>query len=341
MPTEILIPIITVFVALAFDLINGFHDAANSIATVVSTRVLKPQLAVLWAAFFNMAAMFIFAPHVANTLSNIIRIEPNDPGFALVILSGLIGAIVWDLLTWVISLPTSSSHALIGGLSGAALTYAGAGVLNEDLILTTVAFIFVSPLLGFVGGFIIMLANCWIFRKGTPEHIDNIFRKGQLFSAAMYSIGHGANDAQKTMGVILALLIASGHLTAADNLSLLNPHTWWIIVSCNLCMAFGTAIGGWRIVKTMGMRIARLKPIGGFSAETSGALSLYMATMLGIPVSTTHTITAAIVGVASVTTPFSNIRWAIAARIVWAWVLTLPGAALIGSLSFWFLHSLL
>jgi len=339
-PNEMIILFSTVAIALIFDMINGFHDAANSIATVVSTRVLKPQYAVLWAAFFNLIAMFIFAPTVANTLSHIIYIEPNDSKFILVILCGLLGAILWNLLTWVLSLPTSSSHALIGGLSGAGITYAGFGVLHLDLILLTAAFIFISPLLGFIGGFLIMLANAWIFRKSSPDRVDQIFRKGQLVSAALYSIGHGANDAQKTMGVIMAVLIASGSLAAGEELSLFNGNTWWIIVSCNACMAFGTAIGGWRIVKTMGMRLAPLKPVGGFSAETSGALSLFLATMLGIPVSTTHTITASIIGVACITTPIANIRWAIAARIVWAWVLTLPGSALLGSAAFWLLSRL-
>jgi PiT family inorganic phosphate transporter len=333
--TNVLFLIATVGIALIFDLINGFHDAANSIATVVSTRVLRPQIAVLWAAAFNMAAMFIFAPRVADTLSNIINIQPNDEGFALVILSGLLGAIFWNILTWLLGLPTSSSHALIGGLSGAGLAYAGLSALHYDLILTTVAFIFISPLLGFVGGFVVMLLNYWVFRHFYPEKVDRIFRKGQLFSAALYSIGHGANDAQKTMGVILAFLVATGHLASDVKLSLFDPQTSWIIISCNLCMALGTALGGWRIVKTMGMRITHLKPMGGFSAETSGAFSLYFATLLGIPVSTTHTITASIIGVASATMPFSGIRWMIAARIVLAWILTLPGSACIGAVIFW------
>lgn len=326
--------ILTIVTALAFDLINGFHDAANSIATVVSTQVLKPQTAVLWAAFFNFAAIFIFAPKVANTVSKIVKIEPNDPQFLWVIFCGLAGAIIWNLLTWWLSLPTSSSHALIGGLSGAGIAYAGLDVLRYDLLLITVEFIVISPLIGYAGGFLIMLSNYWIFRNAVPIKVTGFFKRAQLCSAALYSIGHGANDAQKTMGVIMALLLASGHLTAQDHLSLSNPKTMWIIISCNLCMALGTALGGWRIVKTMGMRITRLKPMGGFSAETSGAFSLFLATWFGIPVSTTHTITASIIGVASVTTKFSNVKWGIAARIIWAWVLTMPAAGLIGAAFF-------
>jgi len=328
---SIILIILTIATALVFDLINGFHDSANSIATVVSTQVLKPHTAVLWAAFFNFAAIFIFAPHVADTIAKIVKIEPNDSQFVWVIFSGLAGAILWNLFTWWLSLPTSSSHALIGGLSGAGIAYAGPDVLRYDLLLTTVEFIVISPLLGFIGGFLIMLANYWIFRNAVPMKITDFFKKAQLVSAALYSIGHGANDAQKTMGVIMALLVASGHLTTQDHLSLNNAKTMWIIISCNLCMSLGTAFGGWRIVKTMGMRITRLKPMGGFSAETSGAFSLFLATYFGIPVSTTHTITAAIIGVASVTTKFSNVKWGIAARIIWAWVLTMPAAGLVGA----------
>lgn len=330
--------IVTIFTALVFDLINGFHDAANSIATIVSTQVLKPQTAVLWAAFFNFMAIFIFAPRVADTIAKIVKIESNDPLFMWVIFSGLIGAIIWNLITWWLGLPTSSSHSLIGGLSGAGIAYAGWDVLRYDLLLTTAEFIVISPLIGFVGGFLIMIANFWIFRNSVPVKISNFFKRAQLFSAALYSIGHGANDAQKTMGVIMAVLFAGGHLSSNETLALTNPKTFWIIISCNLCMALGTSLGGWRIVKTMGMRITRLKPMGGFSAETAGAFSLFLATYFGIPVSTTHTITAAIIGVATVTTKFSNVKWGIAARIVWAWIFTIPAAGVIGALCFYLLR---
>lgn len=332
--------ILTIMLALAFDLINGFHDAANSIATIVSTQVLKPQYAVLWAAFFNLIAMFIFTPKVADTVSKIVKIQPNDSVFVLVIFAGLMGAILWSLTTWWLSLPTSSSHALIGGLSGAGLAYLGADALRYDLLLTTIAFIVVSPLIGFVGGYLIMLCNIWIFRKAHPESIDHFFRKGQLLSAALYSIGHGANDAQKTMGVIMAIMIATGHLQHDTTLSLFHYETSWIVLSCNLAMAIGTAFGGWRIVKTMGMRMTRIKPMGGFSAETSGAGSLFLATYLGIPVSTTHTITASIIGAATVSGSVSSVKWGIVARILWAWVLTIPAAGLIGALSFYFINAL-
>lgn len=335
MTSTLLVLALIIAVALLFDVINGFHDAANSIATVVSTRVLSPSIAVLWAAFFNFFAIFVFAPRVADTVARIVRIAPNEADYVWVIFCGLIGAIIWDLLTWWLSLPTSSSHALIGGLSGAGLAYAGFDALRYDLLFTTIQFIVLSPLIGFVAGFCIMLANCWIFRRVHPVSIDSLFRRCQLLSAALYSIGHGANDAQKTMGVIMALLLASGMLQEEHPLSLFDPETSWIILSCNLAMSFGTALGGWRIVKTMGMRITRLKPVGGFSAETAGAFSLFLATHFGIPVSTTQTIIAAIIGVGTVTTKFSNIKWGIAARIVWAWVLTLPASALIGAACFY------
>lgn len=324
--------IATIALALIFDLINGFHDAANSIATVVTTRVLKPKWAVLWAAFFNFFAIFVLAPNVAGTVSKIIRITPDDSSFILVILSGLIGAIIWNLITWLLALPTSSSHALIGGLSGAALAFGGFEALRFDLLFITALFIFLSPLLGFVGGFLIMLLNFFLFRKAHPQEIDSLFRKGQLVSAALYSIGHGANDAQKTMGVIFGCLLAAGLVTPDDTLSLTNFHTNWIIFACHLAMALGTAIGGWRIVKTLGQKITPLKPIGGFSAETAGAFALFFATATGVPVSTTHTITASIIGVGMVNTPLSHIKWTIAAKIIWAWIFTLPCAAIISAL---------
>lgn len=324
------IALTTILMALIFDLLNGFHDAANSIATVVSTRVLPPRLAVLWAAFFNFFAIFVFAPRVANTVSKIVRITPNDPSFVFVVLAGLIGAIVWDLLTWWFGLPTSSSHALIGGLAGAGVTNAGFDVLHWETIIPTFAFIPVAPILGFILGLSVMLAIYWIFRRTSPSRVDKIFRKGQLLSACLYSIGHGGNDAQKTMGVIIAVLVAAGALSPEVKLSLKNPQTLWIILSCNAAMAIGTALGGWRIVKTMGMRITKLQPVGGFCAETSAASTLFLVTHFGIPVSTTHTIVGSIVGVGT-TRKFSTIRWGIAARIVWSWILTIPASAAMGA----------
>lgn len=324
----------TILIALAFDVLNGFHDAANSIATVVSTRVLTPLTAVLWAAFFNFVAIFIFAPKVADTISKIVKIEAQDPTYIFVVLSGLVGAIIWDLLTWWWKLPTSSSHALIGGLSGAALAHAGFGALRTDLLLTTVKFIFLAPLIGFCLGFILILSMYWLCRDSHPATIDSRFRKGQLISAALYSIGHGANDAQKTMGVIMALLIAAGSIAPDTTLSLMHPETSWIVFSCQAAMSLGTALGGWRIVKTMGMKITKLKPIGGFCAETSGAFTLFLATHAGIPVSTTHTITGAIIGIGSAIAPSSRIKWDIAARIVWAWIFTIPAAGLIAAAFF-------
>lgn len=324
----------TIIVALLFDVFNGFHDAANSIATIVSTQALKPHLAVLWAAFFNVFAMFIFPPEVANTVSKIVKINPQDSIYIWVIFSGLIGAILWDLLTWWLKLPTSSSHALIGGLSGSAIVYAGFESLRIDLLLKTMAFIVIAPLMGLILGFLIMLSNMWLFKKSNPVKIDSRFRKGQFLSAALYSIGHGANDAQKTMGIIFALLIASNMLSSDHTLSLLDPKTSWIIIACHIAMGVGTALGGWRIVKTMGMHITKLKPIGGFSAETAGTLSLYFATYTGTPVSTTHTIVSSIIGVGVVTNRFSGVKWGIAARIVWAWILTIPGSALIAGICF-------
>lgn len=323
--------VFTIIIAVAFDIMNGFHDAANSIATVVSTRVLTPRQAVLWAAFFNFVAMFIFAPKVADTISKIVKIEPNDPVYITVIACGLIGAVLWDLLTWWLGLPTSSSHALIGGLSGAGIAHAGMDALRLDMLITTIQFIVLSPLIGFVLGFIFILALYWLFRNYRPVTINHFFRKGQLFSAALYSIGHGANDAQKTMGVIMALLLAVGALEPNAQLSLFNPQTFWIILVCQTAMCLGTAFGGWRIVKTMGMKITKLRPIGGFCAETAGAITLFFATHLGVPVSTTHTITGSIIGVGSAISTFSRIKWGVATRILWAWFLTIPAAGLISA----------
>jgi PiT family inorganic phosphate transporter len=270
--------VVTVAVALIFDVINGFHDAANSIATVVSTRVLTPQVAVWWAAFFNFVAMFVFAPRVADTIAKIVKIDGSDTVYVYVVLSGLAGAIIWDLITWWLGLPTSSSHALIGGVAGAGLAYKGMDVIQWSSIWKTVKFIPLAPLIGLVAGFILMIIIYWIFRRWRPYDVDRLFRKAQLISAALYSLGHGGNDAQKTMGIIMALLIAGGIMKPDTQLSLLHPNTMWIILSCHLAMGLGTAFGGWRIVKTMGQKITKLKPVGGFCAETAGATTLFVAT---------------------------------------------------------------
>ncbi len=321
--------ITTIVVALLFDVINGFHDAANSIATIVSTRVLSPRVAVLWAAVFNFVALFIFHQGVANTIAKIVDVKGSDPAFVWVVLSGLTGAILWNLLTWWLGLPSSSSHALIGGLSGAGIAFGGPDILNWAALEKTITFIFLAPLIGFVIGSFIMFAVYWIFRRVRPNKVDRIFRVGQLLSAGLYSIGHGGNDAQKTMGVIWAVMIAGG---------LLLPTTkevpYWVILASYSAMAFGTAIGGWRIVKTMGMGLTHLKPVGGFCAEVAGAITLFMATFLKIPVSTTHTITGAIVGVGSVAKA-RGIRWGVATRIVYAWIFTIPAAGAVGALMLW------
>jgi PiT family inorganic phosphate transporter len=329
--------ILTVAVALLFDVINGFHDAANSIATVVSTRVLRPGQAVVMAAFFNFVAMFVFAPKVADTISKIVRITPADPSFMYVVLAGLIGAIVWDLVTWWWGLPTSSSHALIGGFAGAGVVHAGWDVLQWDKIIKTLEFIPLAPLIGLVLGFVLMLAVYWIFRRWRPFSVDKLFRRGQLISASLYSLGHGGNDAQKTMGIIVALLVAAGWLGPEVELSLTNPKTLWIILSCHLAMAVGTAFGGWRIVRTMGMKLTKLKPMGGFCAETAGAFTLFLATIGGIPVSTTQTITGSIVGVGA-TTKLSGVRWGVATRIVWAWLFTIPASAIVAAGCFYLMR---
>ncbi len=332
--------IATVVVALIFDIINGFHDAANSIATVVSTRVLSPRVAVLWAAFFNFVAMFVFAPKVADTIAKIVKIDGTDTVYVYVVLAGLLGAIAWDLLTWWLGLPTSSSHALIGGVAGAGLAYRGVDVIRWPNIWKTMQFIPLAPLIGLVLGFAFMIVVYWIFRRWRPDNVDRWFRKGQLFSAALYSLGHGGNDAQKTMGIIMALLMAGGLMSTDHQLSLSNWDTAWIILACHAAMAIGTAFGGWRIVKTMGMKITKLKPVGGFCAETAGAATLFGATVFGIPVSTTHTITGAIIGVGS-TGRLSGIKWGVAGRIVWAWVLTIPASAAISAGCFYLIRSLI
>ena len=330
--------VIGIGLALIFDVINGFHDAANSIATVVSTRVLSPRIAVLWAAFFNFVAMFVFAPKVADTISKTIHIQEGDPQYVYVVLAGLVGAILWDLLTWYLGLPTSSSHALIGGVAGAGVAHGGFAALQWDALIKPLLFIPLAPLIGMVVGFVIMLALYWIFRRWRPASVDRLFRRGQLVSAAAYSLGHGGNDAQKTMGIIMALLLANGALDRSTKLSLFEPRTMWIILACQTAMGLGTAFGGWRIVKTMGMKITKLQPIGGFCAETAGAILLFFATAASIPVSTTHTITGSIIGVGA-TKSFSGIKWGVAERILWAWMLTIPASALVAA-GCWYAFSL-
>ncbi len=317
-----------VLLAIAFDFMNGFHDAANSIATVVSTGVLRPMHAVAFAAFFNFIAVFVFHLSVAATVGKGI-VEPGVVD-THVVFGALTGAISWNLITWYYGIPSSSSHALIGGIVGAAMAKAGTNVLIAAGILKTVAFIFVSPLLGYLLGSLMMVAVAWIFRRTRPGRVDKWFRRLQLVSAGAYSLGHGGNDAQKTIGIIWMLLIATGYTAAGDS----APPTW-VIVSCYVAIAVGTMFGGWRIVKTMGQRITKLKPVGGFCAETGGALTLFVATGLGIPVSTTHTITGAIVGVGS-TQRASAVRWGVAGNIIWAWILTIPASALVAALAYWF-----
>src|SRR5688572_8054927 len=277
--------------------------------------------------------MFVFAPKVADTIAKIIVVPGDDPAYVWVVLAGLIGAIVWDLITWWWGLPTSSSHALIGGVAGAGVAHAGWDVLRLDKIVPTIGFIPLAPLIGLTSGMILMIAVFWIFRRWTPAAVDRVFRRGQLVSASLYSLGHGGNDAQKTIGIIMALLIAAGTFPTDIELSLSDSRTLWIILSAHAAMALGTALGGWRIVRTMGMRITKLKPVGGFCAETGGAFTLFLATHLGIPVSTTHTITGAIVGVGA-TRGVSAVKWGVAGRIVWAWILTIPAAALISAGSY-------
>jgi inorganic phosphate transporter, PiT family len=329
MPDLVLLSVIAIILlALVFDFTNGFHDAANSIATVVSTRVLTPRIAVVWAAFFNFAAVLVFHTGVANTVGK--TVDPDVVSEA-VVFAGLVGAVAWNFLTWWLGLPTSSSHALIGGFAGAGIAKAGFSVLNAASLEKTILFIALSPLLGMTLGFLLMLANLWLFRRSTPARVDRLFRRLQLLSAAAFSLGHGGNDAQKTMGIISALLVGSGHLQLEANGDLPVPP--WVVIAAYSAISLGTLSGGWRIVKTLGQRITALKPVGGFSAETAAACSLYLATYLGIPVSTTHTITGAIVGVGS-TRRLSAVRWGVAGRIVWAWVLTIPAAATVAAVTY-------
>ncbi|HEX2157745.1 MAG TPA: inorganic phosphate transporter [Actinomycetes bacterium] len=329
MPDLALVAVITIVIlALVFDFTNGFHDAANSIATVVSTRVLTPRMAVIWAALFNFIAFLVFQTHVANTVGKTV-----DSGVVseAVIFAGLIGAIAWNFLTWWLGLPTSSSHALIGGFAGAGIAKAGFGVLDASSLEKTILFIPLSPLFGMALGFSLMLASLWTFRRSNPARVDGLFRRLQLLSAAAFSLGHGGNDAQKTMGIIAALLVGSGYLQLQPDGDL--PVPLWVVLSAHAAIALGTLAGGWRIVKTLGQRITALKPVGGFSAETAAACSLYLATALGIPVSTTHTITGAIVGVGA-TRRLSAVRWGVAGRIIWAWVLTIPAAAAVAAVTY-------
>jgi inorganic phosphate transporter, PiT family len=342
---DVVLVLITILVALIFDFVNGFHDSANSIATVVSTRVLSPKLAVLWAATFNFLAAFFLGTAVAKTIgSGMIRLEYVDQ---YVVLAGLFGAIVWDLFTWWWGLPTSSSHALIGGYAGAAMARAALqdhvhsifSVIIPQGWYKTLIFIVVAPVIGLVLGFLFMLSVYWIFRRSAPQPVDRLFRRLQLLSAAAYSLGHGANDAQKTMGIIAGALYTGGFMSKSDMLASWGHLHWPIILAAHAAIALGTYMGGWRIVKTMGQRITKLKPVGGFCAETAGALTLFTTALAGIPVSTTHTITGAIVGVGAVHR-LSAVRWGIAGRIVWAWVLTIPASALMAAAAFAILHRL-
>jgi inorganic phosphate transporter, PiT family len=317
--------VLLVALALVFDFLNGFHDAANSIATVVSTGVLRPYQAVMWAAFFNFVAILIFELKVATTVGKGII----DPGFvdSHVIFGALCGAIAWNLITWYYGIPSSSSHALIGGMIGSAIAKGGTAPLLAPGILKTTAFIVISPVLGFALGAIIMVTTSWLCFRSSPYRVDRVFRALQLISSALYSIGHGSNDAQKTMGVIWLLLIAAG-TTTQDHLP------GWVIVSCYGAIALGTLFGGWRIVKTMGQKITKLRPVGGFAAETGGAITLFTASSMGIPVSTTHTITGAIIGVGAVQRA-SAVRWGVAGSIVIAWLITIPASAAIAAASWW------
>ena len=332
MDGSIALPVLVglVMLALAFDFLNGFHDAANSIATVVSTGVLKPLQAVVWAAFFNFVAIAIFELKVAATVGKGI-VEPGEVD-QYVVFGALIGAIVWNLVTWYYGLPSSSSHALIGGMIGAVVAKSGTGPLIGSGIGKTALFIVLSPVIGFALGALLMVAVSWICFRRTPSTVDRWFRRLQLLSSALYSIGHGSNDAQKTMGIIWLLLISAG-ATTKDHL----PS--WVVISCYAALAAGTLFGGWRIIKTMGQRITKLRPVGGFAAETGGAIALFTASGLGVPVSTTHTITGAILGVGSATRP-NAVRWGVFGDILLAWLLTIPCSAFVAALSWWIGHRL-
>ncbi|GAB3405126.1 inorganic phosphate transporter [Massilia agilis] len=324
---SIYVLMLLVGLALIFDFMNGFHDAANAIATVVSTGVLKPQTAVAMSALFNFVAIFTVGLHVAATVGKG-TVDPNIVDH-YVVFGALVGAIIWNVITWYYGIPSSSSHALIGGLVGAAVAKSGTGALKGDGLLKTVEFIVISPLMGFVLGSIVMLIVSWVFVKTPPRKVDTWFRRLQLFSAAAYSLGHGGNDAQKTIGIIWMLLIAAG-ITAQTA----SAPPIWVVVSCYTAMSLGTLFGGWRIVKTMGQKITKLKPVGGFCAEAGGAATLFIATAMGAPVSTTHTITGAIVGVGSAQRA-SAVRWGVAGTIVWAWVFTIPASAFMAAIAWW------
>jgi PiT family inorganic phosphate transporter len=321
--------VIIIFIALVFDFLNGFHDSANSIATVVSTRVLTPRKAVMWAAFFNLVAAFLFDVHVAKTLGKGL-VDLNAVN-EYVIMSGLLGAIVWNIITWYFGLPTSSSHALMGGYAGAAIAKAGIGSILFGGWTKTIIFIFLAPLMGLVMGFVLMVLVMWLFKDRSSAKVNGMFRKLQLCSAALYSLGHGTNDAQKTMGVITGLLVTAGVLSTFE-------VPYWVILMSHFAIALGTLFGGWRIVKTMGQKITKLKPSGGFCAETAGGITLLITAWAGIPVSTTHTITGAIMGVGA-TKRLSGVRWGIAGNIIIAWMLTIPASALVGAICY-FLTSL-
>ncbi|MGA2992453.1 MAG: inorganic phosphate transporter [Candidatus Korobacteraceae bacterium] len=345
MNLDLLLVALTILVALTFDFLNGFHDAANSIATVVSTRVLSPKLAVVWAAFFNFAAAFFFGTAVAKTIGH--GMIDLDIVTQYVVLAGLIGACIWDLLTWWWGLPTSSSHALIGAYGGAAIARAALvrgwdkafGVIIASGWTKTLIFIFVAPIMGLILGYGFMVLIYWTFRRKTPGQVDTLFRKLQLLSAACYSLGHGGNDAQKTMGIVAGALYAGGLMTRYDVAHDWGKYHWPIVLGANVAIALGTYFGGWRIVHTMGSKITKLRPVGGFCAESAGAITLFGTAMAGIPVSTTHTITGAIVGVGT-THRLSAVRWGVARRIVWAWVLTIPASAVVAAVSYWLLHLL-
>lgn len=317
--------IFLILLALSFDFLNGFHDSANSIATIVSTRVLSPRIAIVWAAFFNFIAFLFFGLHVANTIGKgIIDISIIDRH---IIFGTLVGACGWNIITWYFGLPTSSSHALIGGMIGSALVKSGPSSLVWKGILKTVSFIFISPVVGLILGLVIGIAVYWTFRKSSPRQVDHLFRKGQLVSAAFYSMGHGGNDAQKTMGIIASLLFSAGLLGGTFHIP------GWVVIACYSAISVGTMFGGWRIVKTMGQKVSKLKPVDGFCAEFGAAITLFMSSAMGIPVSTTHTITGAIVGVGSLRR-MSAVKWGVAGQIVWAWILTIPCSAIISALAY-------
>ncbi len=327
----ILAVLFLIILALLFDFLNGFHDSANSIATIVSTRVLSPRIAVIWAAFFNFVAFLFFGLHVANTIGKgIVDIATVDK---MTIFGALVGACGWNIITWYLGLPTSSSHALIGGMIGAALVKAGSGSLVWSGITKTVIFIFVSPVLGLFLGLGFGIGVYWIFSKSAPSQVEHVFRKGQLISAALYSLGHGGNDAQKTMGIIASLLFSTGLLGQKFYIP------FWVVIICHTAIALGTMFGGWRIVKTMGQKVAKLKPVDGFCAESGAAATLFISSAWGIPVSTTHTITGAIMGIGSIRR-LSAVKWGVAGRIIWAWILTIPCSAIISALAYILIRSI-